>query len=284
MKKRLKTFKAVYKPWLKWVVPAVVLLIGLAGCASLPPAPSPEPLPSPDSLALRLRERQAAIQSYAGQGRLRIKSPGSLYTFDLMVAAVRPDRLRLQAFDFMGRPVLTLITDGREMSLMDYRNSTMYRGAATSENLQRLIPVDLELAQIVTLLSGGQPLSQYVRGDVERKTEMGQEMWRLTLFRPGGDLVERVWLTPPQLRVNRVEVGPAREDAWFQLDFSEYRDVAGLPAPFHIMMADRKAQTEVTVDYEEFRINPPLPETLFLTPLPQGVKVVPFQGKSDEGS
>ncbi|MDY6851277.1 MAG: DUF4292 domain-containing protein [Thermodesulfobacteriota bacterium] len=226
------------------------------------------------------------IQGFAGQGRLQFKNQRSRYSFDLTVAAMRPDRLRLQTYNFLGRPVMTLTVNQKELSLLDYRKATLYRGPPTRGNLGRFLPLNLDISEIISLLGGAHPISSFAQADVYRDTEfeIGREFWCLSLVRPGGHLVERIWMVPPHLRVSRVEIGPPNGDALFRLDFSDYRDVAGLAMPFQIFVEDLKARNEFTIDYEEFQIYSTLPDRIFSLPLPPGFKAVPFPDRESGGS
>jgi len=248
----------------------------LSSCAPLRPKPERVSLPPAEALVNALRQNQARLQSFAGRGRLRFKDPWSHYSFDVTVAAVRPDRLRVQAFDLMGRPVMTLTANHEELSLLDYRQAVLYRGAATPENLSRFLPFNLRLEDVITLLAGQKPLGPFIRAEVELDRDFSGNYWRLDLVRPDGQLVDRIWMAPHSLTISRSEIGPPRQEPWFRLEFSDYQDLAGQATPFRIFLADLKNKAETSVLYEEFRIDPALPETLFSLTSPPGIKVAPF--------
>ena len=265
----------------------MVLCLAAVAAACAPTSPvTPLPLPRAETLVQRLRQRQAMIRGFIGQGRLQFKNQRSRYSFDLTVAAMRPDRLRLQTYNFLGRPVMTLTVNQKELSLLDYRKATLYRGPPTRGALGRFLPLDLNISEIISLLGGAHPISSFDQADVYRDTEveLGREYWRLSLVRPGGQVVERIWMVPPHLRVSRVEIGPPGEDALFRLNFSDYHDVADLAMPFQIFVEDLKARNEFTIDYEELQIYFTLPDRIFSLPLPSGFKAVPFPNQASDGS
>ena len=265
---------------------ALLTLAGAAACAPRLPVPAAPPtaLPRAETLVEQLRERQRLIRRFAGRGSIRLKNPRSEYHFDLTTAAVRPDRLRLQTIDLLGRPVLTLTADRDELSLMDYRGAVFYRGRATTNNLHRFLPLGLKLEEIIILLSGGQPLSVYSRASITRQTELGREFWIFNLVRKDSLLVERVWARPPGLRVSRVEVGPAGEEVWFRLEYSDYRQLSDLAVPHRIHVEDTRTRSELTVTYDEVIIDPTLPDRLFTLSPPPGVKVMPIPEEKEDGS
>ncbi len=265
-----------------WLV--LLLAAALSACAALPPAPPETPLPDVEAVVALLRGRQNSVRSFAGRGSLQVKSPGSDYHLDMTVVAVRPDRLRLQAFDFMGRPVMLLTTDGDRLGFLDYRDEKMYQGAATPENFRRFLPLELSVPDVITLLSGGAPLSEYSRAALLRDPEPGRDRWRLNLLRPGGYFQESVWVSPPGTRLEKVEVAPPGEDAWMTLEYSGYAPADGWDSPHVLHMADHKARTGINIRYEEIRINPDLPGTLFNPPVPAGVQVLPIPDDDQGGN
>ncbi|MEW5722803.1 MAG: DUF4292 domain-containing protein [Thermodesulfobacteriota bacterium] len=264
------------------LLPALVLAAAVwtAGCAVLAPTPSGDGLPAPETVVERLRERQDLVRTFAGRGSIKLKRDKSEHYLEVMVAAARPDRLRLQGFDFMGRPVLILAVDDKTLSFLDYRQARLFQGPATPENLSRFLPLGLSLPEVVALLSGGQPLAAYDRASLEARREVGGATWVLSLFRPRGDWVEKVWLTPGGLQVSRVELGHRGEKADYRLDFADYRTVEGRPpaetAPFQIKAADVQSTRELIISYTEVSLNPELPATLFQLEPPAGVVVEPL--------
>ena len=280
MKKKSKRLKN----WPTDLFGLVVLLLAvcLAAASCAPTRPVVETgLPGADGLAARLRQKQKDLVRFAGKGSIEYHHGQAKYRFDFMVAAVRPDRLRLQAFDVVGRPVLTMTTDGERIDYLDYSEKKFYSGPATPDNFERLLPLGLKVSETITLLSGGQPLSAYEEARLEAETALGRETWRLSLFRTGQKQVERLWLPPNSLEVSRAEVGPPDKAPQFRLTYSDYRDTPdkpGVPLPFHIEAADRIGRDELIVDYQEIRYNPELNQNLFIQTPPPGLTAEPIPG------
>ena len=137
---------------------AVLSLLALTGCPSVPPPPSRFPTAA-DALA-RMKatyqcERgvkgEAKIDSFSERGRVRGK---------VLLFASRPSRLRV---DLLSPPpfnsiISTLTADDGHFSLMDQRERKFYEGAATACNIARLTEVPIEAHALVSLLGGQAPL------------------------------------------------------------------------------------------------------------------------------
>jgi hypothetical protein len=261
---------------LLWSLAGLCLVI--ASCVPFTQKPT-KPDTEADEVVDRLRQRQAQVQTFAGRGAIRIKTRNNQHYFQVTTASERPGRLRLQALDFMGRPAMTMAADATQLGYLDYRNAVLYNGPATEENFNRLFPLGLGVTDLITLLSGGQPLSKYKTARLETVREPGRQLWRLSLFRPGGGYVERLYLKPDSLEVVSAEIGPPDKGPLFRLEYNQYKTVSRHSIPHYVRVADLESGTEMIVEYKEVKVNPTLPSKLFVLTAPPGVRVAPISGQ-----
>ena len=257
---------------------ATAVILGITACAALTPRKT-ESLLEAESLVRRLRARQARIRTFAGRGGMTFQQPDRKYYFDVTVVTARPDRLRIQAFDFMGRPVLIMTVNSQELSLLDYRAEVYQHGPPTQENVNRFLPLGLTVPALISLFSGGQPWPAYDRAAIHRERTLGRDTVVLSLLRPDGGWVERIWLSDPELRVDRVEMAPEGGQVEYALELSGYGSPEGAgdeAVPRNIRARDLQADSTLMIEYKEVRVNPDLPETLFTVKPPPGVTVEPM--------
>jgi hypothetical protein len=260
----------------------LMLVFGIFACAPMTPTPTTEVLPPAEVLVQTLRQQQDQVRSFAGRGRLRLKTRRSQYHFEVIVAAVKPSSLLLQAFDPMGRPALTMTANAEEISLLDYQDERFYRGEATPENFDRLLPLGVSVGDLINVVSGGQVLGDYGKLSVESTGGAEESLWRLSLVRPGGAMVERLWLKPSGLLVKMAEMGPTVGDPEFRFGFGDYRELPGGTVPFEIHLTALADGTDLTIKYKEIKINPELPDKTFKSTPPAGLAVEPIPGPEDE--
>ena len=179
----------------------------------------------------------------------------------------------------MGRPAMTMAADAKQLGYLDYRNAVLYNGPPTEENFNRIFPLGLSVADLITLLSGGQPLSKYETARLETVREPGRQLWRLSLFRPNAGYVERLYLKPDTLEVVTAEIGPQGKGPLFRLEYDQYKNVSQMNVPHHVRVADLESGTEMIVEYQEVKVNPTLPSKLFTLSAPPGVRVAPISGQ-----
>src|SRR5512133_1916595 len=134
---------------------AGLLVLVVAACARVPP---PDLSRDARELFAQVRSAQDRVQRVRGSARVRIDSPGGSGTVTEFIAAEKPDRVHLETIDFFGNPAAVLVAAGGQFAFLDRRESVLYRGEATAENVSRLLPVLVPVDELVTILCGSAPL------------------------------------------------------------------------------------------------------------------------------
>lgn len=158
-------------------LPALIACALAAACAPARPLQRPtEVLPRVSEAAsagearalLKQREEEARIlfdalraaprpRTVSGDAKAFVDAPRSGGRYPLFFAVQAPGSLRLDALSPLGDPAVVLVTHEGRVGLYDVRENTYFRGAATAKNLARLLPAELDAAELVTLLTGGAP-------------------------------------------------------------------------------------------------------------------------------
>ncbi len=102
----------------------------------------------------RLEEAGRRFQSLEGVAKVHVEWQGKNATVTQALLAEKPDRFRaetLNPFGF-GSPLLLMATDGSELAVMIPGEGVMFRGEASSRNLQRFTRLPLHPADLVQLL------------------------------------------------------------------------------------------------------------------------------------
>jgi hypothetical protein len=129
-----------------------VLLAGAAASCA-PRIPPPDLSLEPELLLGQVQAAAARVVSVRGEARLRATGEGRV-SVPAFVAARKPDRVRVEALDFFGNPAAVLVTAGGRLAIWDARGRTFYRGAATPENVAKLVRLPLASEELVAILCG----------------------------------------------------------------------------------------------------------------------------------
>jgi len=252
---------------------ALALSLALAGCAT--PAVRPEPsLPGSEVLLKRLEETSRRVLRFAAQGRWSYEGPRGNQNASFSLAAASPDRLRLLAVDPFGRPALTVVAQAGTIRLLSHKETRLYTGPTDLCLKKCFLPLGLDLAELMGLLSGGCPVWPFREAQVSRDPS---GLIRLALLGsracPGAACREEILMDAERWLPRRVRLLAADGRVLKEVVFDDYRDAGGVEAPYEISFADQTEQVSLKVSYDEVRINIPLLESLFNLEVPPGVLI-----------
>ncbi len=247
--------------------PTTALLSAAALLACAPRRPPPDLSLDPAALLAQVRGAQGRVKSVRGETSVRVEASDRSGTVRAFVAATRPDRLHLETLDFFGNPVAVLVAADGRLSLYDAREKVFYRGAATRENVARLVPVPLTPAELVEVLCGSAPLLQGtpVRADPGRGF--------VTLVLAEGELLQTLRIGPGAT-VERSEVrGPGGlPPGTYDVAFRRFRALDGGRFPDETSLA--AAGARVRMRWNEVDPNVAIDPALFHLDPPRGARVV----------
>jgi hypothetical protein len=246
------------------------LALALAGCPP-PKAPPPELGLDPGPLLLEVRAAQARCATVAGEARVTVAGPGGAGTVTQLVQAAKPDRLRIDVLDFFGGPVARLAAEGGRLVVFDAREKACYRGAATPENVARLVPVALPVPDLATLLCGSAPVAA---GAEPLRAAPGDGVVELTLAAPGG--VEQTLGIGAGATVtwSRLRRGGERVPGTYDVSFAERRAAGGITFPLEATLRARAEGVEVKLLWKEVEPNATPAEGAFALECPRGARIV----------
>ncbi|MFH1136495.1 MAG: DUF4292 domain-containing protein [Pseudomonadota bacterium] len=247
------------------------LILLFTACAPLAPTRPEEPTPPAAETVLKnLAAEAASPRSFAGRGRVRFVTRDSHQNLDMVLAAAPPDRFRVQLYDFIGRPALTMVADQAGLFVLDHREKIFYRGLPTPAGVGRFLPVALSVEKLISLSMGFPPFLAHKKA--ETFADHDAKLWRIELFDDSGTSLERLWLTRADLQVVKIETGP-RDDPTFQVLFSGFlQNGPAASRPKKISLNDPKNQSTGILEYDEIKIDPDLPPDFFRLAPPPGIK------------
>jgi outer membrane biogenesis lipoprotein LolB len=239
-----------------------LFLLLLAGC---PPRVDVRNVPPPDATALlaevdAVDARVAALQS---QAKAHVDARGKKGNVQMFVAASAPASVHLEVLDFFGKPSGILISDGTQFVMLASDTGTWLRGAATAENVSRVLPISLPPDQLVAMLLGRAPRLADPAPTLVADSE--QNVFRVTLKVDGR--TQELWVDPGRKRVVRSHVdGPGE----YTLTFDGFEDVRGAPFPRSIAFSGAGS---VALQYTDLRLGEQPDAALFTPQAPPGVPV-----------
>ncbi|HZW89109.1 MAG TPA: DUF4292 domain-containing protein [Myxococcaceae bacterium] len=239
-----------------------LFLLLLAGC---PPRVDVRSVPAPDATALlaEVDATEAQVAALQSQAKAHVDARGKKGNVQMFVAAAAPASVHLEVLDFFGKPSGILISDGKQFVMLASDTGTWLRGAATAENVSRVLPVSLPPDQLVAMLLGRAP--RLADSSPTLVVDPAENVFRVTLKADGR--TQELWVDPTRKRVVRSHVdGPGE----YTLTFDGFEDVRGTPFPRSISFTGAGS---VALQYTDLRLGEQPDAALFTPQAPPGVPV-----------
>lgn len=257
----------------------LLLLISLAvltGC--------PKSVPPPDNAITDPAELRAAVDArfetietarfkevvidYFGEGeRVKVRQ---------LILVARPSYLRVQTRVPGTDEILSLlVSDGQTFSMHRRDTNQFFTGAATPENIARLLPVDLSAHDVTRVMLGGAPWDRFAAYGtpprVEWDRKRGKYAYRVATD-DGGELT--AWVRATDFAVEEVRQFDAKGKAVYRYETDRWK-----PAQNHVLPDWRrfiwpKRDLDFSMLVGETQLNVELPELLFQLSPPAGSEVI----------
>ncbi len=250
-------------------IASAVLAASLALCACRPRTPPPDLSLDPAGLLAQVRAAQARVRSVRGEVRVKIEAREFSGTVPALVAAEKPDRVYVQTLDFFGNTVSVLVSAGGTLSLYDARARVLYRGAATRENLARLVPLPLSPADLAEILCGSAPLL----GGNPVRSDPGPGY--ATLEIDARDRVQKLRIGggAAVLRSAIEAVLPTARGA-HELRFDSFHAFDGNRFPDEVSLSSEDPRVRMSLTWTDVEPNAAVDGAVFSPPVPRGARVV----------
>ena len=239
-----------------------LFLLLLAGC---PPRVDVRSIPPPDATALlaEVDTIDAQVARLQSQAKARVDGRGKKGNVQLFVAVAAPASIHLEVLDFFGKPSGILISDGQRFVMFASDVGVWQRGAATAENVARVLPVSLPPEQLVSMLLGRAP--RLADPSPALAVDAEENLFQVTLHQDAR--TQQLWVDPTRRRAVRSRVeGPGG----YTLTFDKFEDVHGTPFPRSIAFA---GEGSVALEFTDLRLGDQPDASLFVPEPPQGVPV-----------
>jgi outer membrane lipoprotein-sorting protein len=244
----------------------------LASCAGAPTRPAPlAMLPPAPQAVKRLEARRLFVQSFAMQGEIRLEGDRGEISGEHLIQGVYPNKLRAEIMGPFNRPVLLLISDGRWLAVLDYRDNKAYLGQASRRNLERFVGLDVSLERIYALLTGSMDLApgaEAIRLSPDSQTGLA----KLKLVYTGGMTSEELLFDPLSYSLYKAELQTRDGTSELETSFGEFQKGASFSYPLKVELRD-SSDRKLVLSSDSLKINPPLKDDIFTPTLPKGVPV-----------
>jgi hypothetical protein len=251
-----------------WLALALALLGAAAACRPGPvKAPDTTPLPTPEAVLAELRAKAGERRSLRTMGRVTYFGKKGRVRLKAVLLAQRPGAFRVETLSPLEQPVDVMASDGARLWLLS--QDRLRVGAASPENIARLLPLAMGPEAVVDTLLGGVPGPDRVRAEGLERAEDGA--WRLTVVNEYGERVV-LRVNPVARRVEGMELldegGEVRVRVGFD-DFEALPQGGELPRSLEVRLMPDGG--EVSIRLQSPEVDVALEGGLFRIDAPPGI-------------
>ena len=253
------------------------LLWLLAGCRTplgpwqdLPPPPSI--LTSAEPVWQQLATRRSRLHDLKGLAQLRLVTPLHKVTIEEMVVVLQGlTAMRLEGIGPFGQPLFLLIADAQRFALYYPQESRLVSGAASAQNLARLLGVELAPTTLHYVLTGDVPLTSLpVTGTFAYLPHHNLYTWS------GRESQQdyRIWFEPYHLQPVRFEVAQPSGEVVLRVQYEDMQPLGEVMLPYRIVIVQPLTQRRLIWHYTDLQLNSGASPALFRMRVPAGTQRV----------
>jgi hypothetical protein len=243
---------------------AIIAIALLVGCAPLRTLSPGRPISQDQAhhLITQMRVHADEVFSFVGMGKLFFREGEEGTDMNLLAVGQRPSRVRLEVTHTWGKPLLFLVADKRNTSVLSFVEGTFYTGPSSGLKRGLFFPFELDLDTAWVILSGRIPILPHSRVESLRPNE-------ITLFNGRGEAVERLIFAPGLSLPSSIHL--SRQELTVAL--SQFKEGSMGPYPSKVIIAQGD-ERQLEIRYTSLEFNRSIPEELFRLNPPPDVRII----------
>lgn len=204
----------------------IFLLTALfTGCAHLFPPPSEQPLAR--QMADLLNARGDAISQFKCLARVRMESSGRILSGRVAIAAVAPDKLRVEWLSMMGQPFFSFLADGETITVVSRSDGKVHRLKQSPWAMESLVHIPIGVEDLQRILVGSIPLRDHAYAQLNETAGAAN---LLTLMNRWHGVIANIQVDPTDFRVQSMRLfgseGELRYSVqWLRWQYDERYDL-----------------------------------------------------------
>lgn len=253
-------------------------LLALTGCPHrVEFGPQGEITDAKQMLAL-LAKQDTRFVTMQGDAKFKVESPQVSGTVSQYLAVTRPAGLHIETFNFFGKPLSVLVSDGDHFQFYDAEKNVFYEGDATPEVMSRFIPLQLAPEEAVALMLGQVPRVPAQDGKLVVNAEKHRYELTLEAQSTGGLIRQVLFIDTKTLDVQRSAITGANA---YNLALDDYKDEPGGRFPHEITLEAKASNITLTYKYADVKVNAAPDLSLFHMDAPPSAKRVQLDAKGN---
>jgi outer membrane biogenesis lipoprotein LolB len=222
------------------------LQLGLIGCTRMfrPPMEDPQAR----QMVEALNQSNGDLKQFKALAQVRFESQQEVQSISMALAAVVPDRMRVELLSMMGQPITSLVADGETITIRSHDKEALYRLRQSATALERLIHIPMGIEQLQGILIGRPALPEFVAVQLVEQTAQGMVV---ALKSRGYAIRARLGFDLQTHKIEMMEVYGEAGGLRFRVNWRQWQQVGPYNVPGKVVVKSASGH-QVTVSLKRF--------------------------------
>lgn len=203
----------------------------------------------------RVRTNNERVQTLSGMGSIVVESPEMAGSGSFELALRKPDSVLLRLEGPFGISVGSALITRTRFFFFNSIENQLITGSTNPSNLSRYLRMNISFDDLLNLFAGSTFFSEDAQQPGDLTTE--QQQYLLAYQNPRG--ARRYWIDPKTLLILKIQHLDTTGKLVAEQQYSNYRNVEGVFFPATIRLVLNTQRRMVSIRYNTFDLNAPLP-------------------------
>jgi outer membrane lipoprotein-sorting protein len=208
------------------------------------------------------RNHHAHIHSMRGEGSISIETPDIAQTGSFILTLQKPDSVLINLQGPFGIKIGSALVTRTEFLFYNSLQNKLITGESSTENLDRILHVQLSFDDLLNFFAGGTFLESDSRTPDETRIDDDQFEF---IFHDSKSS-RKYWVDPTSLSIQKVQILDQGGKLVLEQTFSDFEIINGYAIPNTIRILQAKTRQRVTISYSEVLVNTKKIQFTFIIP------------------
>lgn len=245
------------------IIFCILAVILASGCARK--AVIPYHYPSTEKALFLLSSAVPETETLSGVAQIELITPGGYFPARAILFVKKPSFLRLELIPPVGPPDFFLVATPQEMKILVPSKGEFYQGEPTGLNLSRFLPGQLNIEDIVSILT----CSPHLTGKVNYVRYVDEKNLRIKMTNQS-KMSQIVWISPDG-RLEKLEHFDKNGKMLYRAEFSDYSQGGHIAGKIAI---SKDRLTSIIIKYSDIKFEKMKDLSIFNLSIPHGFKKI----------
>ncbi|MCK6614026.1 MAG: DUF4292 domain-containing protein [Ignavibacteriaceae bacterium] len=234
----------------------LLMLLGLQpGCVPSKPVDEVEILAA-DRLVVKLEANRRKIKSFEGNGTISVESPQFSNSASFRVIVAKPDSVFLAINGPFGIELATALITKKNFQFYNAMGNTLYRGETNNDILREIFRVNISFTDLMDALVGSVNLTERLYKTPD-DYHYNQNQYEISYNDAESESRISYIVDMRDLGIREFVINNRDGNELLKGIYSRFKLFEQVPVPEKIRVINKKDRQEITIEYDEMKVNQP---------------------------